>query len=97
MLTSKFTNRGVSYLMRLMFIETDGTYRVSITQDKICSPEESYNLYSEKHDYPSYSEACSKFRSVYRWNNGKEPSLPPTYDFFQIVRIDPQNRVTRRR
>ena len=93
MLFDKFSNNGNKYMMTLRFNAVCNSYDVNIKSDDYCSSINSYGQLDETHSYPSYSEACSKFRSVFVWNHGQQPSLPSLYDFVHSNRVVPQPMV----
>ena len=92
MLYDKFSNRGTNYIMYLIFNAEDNKYNVIIRSDKYHTAKSSYNEYSETHEFETYPEARSKFRSVFIWNHGKRPVLPTEYDFLHDTRVVPETR-----
>ena len=94
MFMTKFSNRGNTYLMNLEFHFKGAadTFVVSIHQIDLPLSKQD-EAYHEEHEYNSYSEACKKFRSVFRWNHGLEPSLPLTYDFYKTNTVVPCRRM----
>ena len=94
MFMTKFSNRGNTYLMNLEFHFKGAadTFVVSIHQIDLPLSKQD-EAYHEEHEYNSYSEACKKFRSVFRWNRGQEPSLPMLFDYVHAVWVDPQKRM----
>lgn len=94
MLTNQFVNRGSEYLMSL-YLNDKGTFNVTIKLVTLKTDKYIKTDTVEEHEYVSYSEACKKFRSVFRWNHGLEPSLPLTYDFYKTNTVVPCRRVSR--